>query len=101
MFAWLRKLYWNGEIPPKPCDKDLDWPEEQEWQFCYDQWKWVAHTKENNPYEDWETKWASIEENSPVIIDDEVGVELVEKEPSHHCEGGVCQLHKPPKDPVN
>ena len=102
MFAWLRILYNGGKVPPKPCDEDLDWPDEEQWVFDYDAWKWVAEakteTETENPFNSgWEERWDDISENSPVNIDDIPHAVILDEEPSKpRCCGGVCHMQPPP-----
>jgi len=96
MFAWLRKLYWKGEIPPKPCEKTLDWPDEEEWVFNYETWRWEAELKENPFSDGWEERWEAVEENAPVNLDDIPHAVIVEDKPSHVCCGGHCHIVQAP-----
>jgi hypothetical protein len=49
MFAFLRKLWDQGLIPPVPPETDLDFPNEEQWVWDEDNWRWVA---EELPFED-------------------------------------------------
>lgn len=84
MFAWFRKLCSGGQIPEPPEDDLLDFPEEEEWVFDFDAWKWRAQERPRDP--------------DPVIED---GVEVVELQvgvhesvPESRCCGGQCKLNQ-------
>lgn len=97
MFAWFRKWLSGGEVPQRPDDADLDFPEDEEWVFDKERWKWVAQDRPDvSPYQhccadDGPVEVDVFEEEEPVI---QLGVH--ESVPESRCCGGHCQLnHKP------
>lgn len=96
MFAWLRKLYHGNQVPEKPSDRDLNWPDEEEWVFNYDEWRWKAEVKDNPFNDGWEERWVAVEENTPVNLDDIPHAIPVDDEPSYTCCGGHCHVVQPP-----
>ena len=97
MFGWLRKCWHGGQVPAKPNDNDLDWPDEEEWVFDYDYWQWVKRAKPR-PNPAWDREWEEIDsmrEDIPMAV-------VLEDEPVKCC-GGSCKQPPPlppPNDPI-
>ena len=83
MFAWARKMWSGGEVPDRPLNSDLDFPDEEEWYFDYEAWKWKNREKQNqNVYDEYEE----------LIPDVVVDVMDLTDEPAPQCCGGSCHL---------
>lgn len=86
MFAWFRRIWNNGQVPARPRDCLLDWPDEEFWVFDYDAWKWVAEPKVLSTLDD--DGWEDQGDDEELILIDDV--------PPPQCCGGTCHIPPPP-----